>query len=565
MVLLLPLFDIAYLTLRTLENFAIIRRNHWAPAHFMYKLLLCWRYLLTRFIALASVVSVMLGVATMIVVNAVMLGFTSEMTDRIQGILSDVIFQSRDLNKGFPDYQWHREQIFEAAGEMIEELTPVAFTPGMLSYRIHGTGEQVTSQVDIIGIDVLTQGKVSKIASYLQHPENRRNLTFDLHNDGYDIYGDGGTGAYRPAMEYAGWWWRRYRAAQIQYQQNQNEAPQDIQVPAHQVPLPPQVPSPSEGMESPLDPFAAAGVPLSLTLFDPAKEQHAGIIVGIGTSLGQRETVTDPETGKQIVQDHLMLLPGDDVMLSFPTASMQLRFQTGTFTVVDLYESKMAEYDRKMVFVPITELQRLRGMMDADSGHFTVTQILIKAKPGVNLDELRDCLREAFPPGPYAIKTWRDDQEHFLNAILTELAMLNVLLFMIFMVAGFGILAIFYMIVVEKQKDIGILKALGASSLGVMQIFLYYSLLLGAVGSLLGLGLGLLFVKYIREIATVLSYILNKDIFSPEVYSFYEIPTIVDPPTVIWIIIGAVVIAATAGVLPAMRAARVHPVETLRS
>ena len=521
----------------------------------MYKLLLCWRYLLTRFIALASVVSVMLGVATMIVVNAVMLGFTSEMTDRIQGILSDVIFQARDLNKGFPDYQWHRERIFDVAGDLIEELTPVAATPGMLSYRIHGTGEQVSFQVDIVGIDVLTQGKVSKIASYLQHPENRTNLTFNLHNDGYDIYGDGGAGAYRPAMEYAGWWWRRHRAAQIKFQQSQLEAQQEPQAPV----------APSEVMDGPVDPFGVAGVPLSTNLFDPAKEQHAGIIVGIGTSLGQRETVIDPETGKQIVQDHLMLLPGDDVMLSFPTASVQLRFQSGTFTVVDLYESKMAEYDRKMVFVPINELQRLRGMVDADSGHFTLTQILIKAKPGVNLDELRDRLQDAFPWGPYSIKTWRDDQAHFLEAILTELAMLNVLLFMIFMVAGFGILAIFYMIVVEKQKDIGVLKALGASSFGVMQIFLYYSLLLGIVGSALGLGMGLLFVQYIREIATGLSYILNREIFSPEVYSFYEIPTIVDPPTVIGIIVGAILIAVAAGVLPAFRAARVHPVETLRS
>ncbi|MCL2711086.1 MAG: FtsX-like permease family protein, partial [Planctomycetaceae bacterium] len=165
----------------------------------------------------------------------------------------------------------------------------------------------------------------------------------------------------------------------------------------------------------------------------------------------------------------------------------------------------------------------------------------------------------------YSIKTWRDEQIDLLNAILTELAMLNVLLFLIFMVAGFGILAIFYMIVIEKQKDIGILKSLGASSGGIMQIFLYYSLLLGIIGATLGLGLGLLMVKYIREIATVLSYILQRDVFSPEVYSFYEIPTMVDTWTVIGIIAGAIFIAVSAGVLPAMRAARVHPVETLRS
>jgi lipoprotein-releasing system permease protein len=190
---------------------------------------------------------------------------------------------------------------------------------------------------------------------------------------------------------------------------------------------------------------------------------------------------------------------------------------------------------------------------------------LIKAKPGVNIDLLRDQLRKAFPVQLYSINTWRDDQETMLNAIATELAIINVLLFLIFAVAGFGILAIFYMIVVEKQRDIGILKALGASSGGIMQIFLYYSLSLGILGSVLGLGLGLLFVEYIKEIAVVLSTILHRDIFSPEIYSFSEIPTVIDIPTVVCIIAGAIFIAASAGVLPALRAARVHPVETLRS
>src|SRR5947207_7366822 len=76
---------------------------------FMYKLVLCWSYLRTRYIALASIISVMLGVATMIVVNAVMEGFTHEMQDRIHGVLSDIDFESISLN-GCPDAErWMRE------------------------------------------------------------------------------------------------------------------------------------------------------------------------------------------------------------------------------------------------------------------------------------------------------------------------------------------------------------------------------------------------------------------------------------------------------------------------
>jgi len=490
----------------------------------------------------------MLGVATMIVVNAVMLGFTTEMKDRIQGILADVSFQSYDLNNGFPDYEYHRAEIFKIAGDLIEELTPVVFTPGMLSYRPYGTGAQVTLPVDIVGIDELTQGKVSKFATYLQHPENRKQLSFDLREEGYDAQGSGHNGAVREQMKYAGWSYRRYRAAQEKFQQRQNNPPQDSQ----------------EAAEGPRNPFG--GLPQREDMiFDPAKEQHAGVIVGIGAALRQRTSTTDADTGKKIVEDDLMLLPGDDVTLAFPTSGDNIRFQSDKFTVVELYESKMAEYDRKLIFVPIEKLQYLRGMYDADSGTYTVTRILIKAKPGVDINELRDRLRGVFPVQMFSITTWKDDQVDMLNAVYLELMMLNVLLFLIFAVAGFGILAIFYMIVVEKQKDIGILKSLGASSSGVMQIFLYYSLLLGIVGSTLGLLVGLLFVKYIKEIALVLSFILQQEVFSPEIYSFYEIPTFVDVPTVIGIIAGAIFIAASAGVLPAMRAARVHPVETLRS
>ena len=75
----------------------------------MYRWLLCWRYLKTRYIALASIISVTLGVATMIVVNSVMLGFTHEMQNRLHGILSDLIFQSRSLEASpIPSGIWRR-------------------------------------------------------------------------------------------------------------------------------------------------------------------------------------------------------------------------------------------------------------------------------------------------------------------------------------------------------------------------------------------------------------------------------------------------------------------------
>ncbi len=155
-------------------------------------------------------------------------------------------------------------------------------------------------------------------------------------------------------------------------------------------------------------------------------------------------------------------------------------------------------------------------------------------------------------------------QGPLLAAVRLETTILNILLFLIIAVAGFGILATFFMIVVEKTRDIGTLKALGASGRGVMSIFLSYGLLLGFVGSGAGLIGGLLFVDNINSIAGLIEKITGQEVFDPTVYYFTEIPTIIYPFTLVWVMAGAVAIAVVASVLPALRAARMHPVQALR-
>src|SRR5262249_22981085 len=153
--------------------------------------------------------------------------------------------------------------------------------------------------------------------------------------------------------------------------------------------------------------------------------------------------------------------------------------------IVDYFKSEMSEYDNNYVFVPLDYLQHLRSMQDR------VTSIQIKLKDFNDAKEVVRRLRGLFPEGLYRVETWEDKQGPLLSAIAIERGILNVLLFMIIAVAGFGILAIFSMIVTEKTRDIGILKALGASNRGVMMIFLGYGLLLGLVGSGLGTAIGM--------------------------------------------------------------------------
>jgi lipoprotein-releasing system permease protein len=97
-----------------------------------------------------------------------------------------------------------------------------------------------------------------------------------------------------------------------------------------------------------------------------------------------------------------------------------------------------------------------------------------------------------------------------------------------------------------------------------MSIFLSYGLLLGFVGSGAGLIGGLLFVRHINEVASVIETITGQEVFDPTVYYFNEIPTIIDPFTLAWVMAGAMAIAVMASVLPAIRAARMNPVKALR-
>ncbi|MGB6045650.1 MAG: FtsX-like permease family protein, partial [Pirellulales bacterium] len=289
-------------------------------------------------------------------------------------------------------------------------------------------------------------------------------------------------------------------------------------------------------------------------LVDKATEQFTGIVMGMALARFRG----------QDGDDYFLTLPGDDVRVTFPTSGTPPKAVSGVFTIADFYESKMSEYDSAFVFVPLAKLQEMRGMVDPSSGISNVTSIQIRLKDGVDLNSVRDDLRAAFPPELYGIATWRDKQGPLLAAVQMETAILNILLFMIIAVAGFGILAIFFMIVVEKTKDIGVLKSLGASGAGVMSIFLSYGLCLGTVGSGAGVVLGLLFVANIDRIRVGIERLTGQEVFDPSVYYFQQIPTIVDAWTVVWVIVGAIVIAVMASILPAIRAARLHPVEALR-
>jgi lipoprotein-releasing system permease protein len=504
-------------------------------------------------------VSVTLGVATMIVVNSVMEGFGREMQSRIHAILSDVVVESHGL-EGFYDADAHMERIRRAAGSYVAAMTPLVEVPAMLSFEVQGTWHQ--RQISLIGIDAQSHGRVSNFAGYLQHPENRRAFQFELRDGGYDVvdHERGDLASPRVRMDIAGWPNRRMWA---QFQKDMQAAPDATAADASAPLGPPPEQFEYEGWiferGEQLTEAEAAAAPAQEKLdagaeFDPARQTHTGLVMGIALASNRMRD------GSEL----FYLIPGDDVKITVPTADSPPRAAHDSFTIVDFYESKLSEYDSNSIYVPIDALQKMRGMLDPKTGIGRVTSIQIKLRDEADGNRVRDLLRAEFPADLYGVETWRDQQGPLLSAVNLETTILNVLLFMIIAVAGFGILAIFYMIVVEKTKDVGILKSLGAPNRGIMGIFLTYGLGLGIVGSGAGMIIGLLFVANINESAAALGALTGQQVFDPTVYYFQEIPAVVEPWTVCWIVMGALLIAVVASILPARHAARLHPVEALR-
>jgi len=518
----------------------------------MYKVLLCSRYLRTRYIALASIISVMLGVATMIVVNSVMAGFSSEMRERIHGILADMVLESMSMD-GNPDPERQMKIINEVAGQYIEAMSPTVEVYGLLSFKYGG--QYIPRPVTIIGIDPASKAKVGTLVDHL---ENYKPM---LDDNGRAIRAPEYS-CDRPAsfelpeiyVEY-----RRMRIQQNDLLRGDDPEDEDGFVRSKT--------DAAGGQKRAGDPQEKQGLVDEMlndtqgprVAEDPAAPLRARAFVGAQLI---SFPYPDKESGK--TRTVMMIQPGDDVTISTVGSGRPPQAVSFNATVVDVYKSGMSEYDSNLVFVNLDELQRVRGMIDPGTGTKAITAIQIKLKDFADAKIVAEKLQQAFPPGFYQVRTWEQKQGPLLAAVDVEATILNVLLFMIIAVAGFGILAIFFMIVVEKTRDIGILKSLGASSRGVMSIFVSYGLSLGLVGSGVGVIVGLLFVKYINEIEKGLTYITGRKVFDETIYYFPSIPTRVHALTVIWVAVGAVAIAILASILPARRAALLHPVQALR-
>ena len=164
----------------------------------------------------------------------------------------------------------------------------------------------------------------------------------------------------------------------------------------------------------------------------------------------------------------------------------------------------------------------------------------------------------------YIIRTWAEENSGILNALLVEKNVMFYLLFFIMIVAAFGITSALITFVVQKTREIGVLKALGATNTQVMSLFVGQSCLVGVLGVTLGFGLGMLALAYRNEFLRFMNRVTGFELFPASIYNFTELPALIVTRDIAIICGVSLLLCLFAGVIPARHAARLKPVEALR-
>jgi lipoprotein-releasing system permease protein len=227
------------------------------------------------------------------------------------------------------------------------------------------------------------------------------------------------------------------------------------------------------------------------------------------------------------------------------------------YEVRGIFDVGFFEFNDLFVICSLANAQDLYNLQDSVHG------LMVMLHNAEQTQVAKRELGELLNPG-IRIITWEEENEGLLDSLLVERNVMFYILFFIMIVAAFGITSTLITFVVQKTREIGLLKALGATSSQIMWLFLSQSLVVGILGVLLGLGLGILCVSYRNEFLFFMRRATGMEIFPARVYNFAELPARIDPKEILLICGGSLLICILAGVFPAWNAGRLKPVEALR-
>jgi lipoprotein-releasing system permease protein len=307
---------------------------------------------------------------------------------------------------------------------------------------------------------------------------------------------------------------------------------------------------------------AALTAPARVRGVDLEKEKDVGLL-GLYLKEGGKDRFDFTLNGKEpeypgavpgrYMCQQIGVMVGDKIRLIPPTRAVASMKRSTDFVVVGEFNSGWQEHDIMYVYVPIEAAQALLYIGDAVSG------ISVEIDDPDKATEMRNAIRRQLK-GEYRVQTWEDQRRNFLQAIALERRVQAVIMGVVALLAGVTILVVITMTVKEKTRDIGIIKACGGTTLGIMTIFLLNGLYVGLIGAGVGLGTGMLALRYINE----LSEFTGLAPFPKNLYYIEKMPVEYNVVGICWIVGLAIVLSVVYAFYPAWRASRLNPVEALR-
>jgi len=227
------------------------------------------------------------------------------------------------------------------------------------------------------------------------------------------------------------------------------------------------------------------------------------------------------------------------------------------YDVRGIFDVGYYEYNLSIIVISLQDAQDLYDL------HGEVQGLLVMVRDPYQAPKVAGELADALG-FKYRITTWMEENSNLLSAVLVEKNVMFYLLFFIMIVAALCILSALITFVVQKTREIGMLKALGATDLQVSLVFLSQGALVGAIGDLAGYGLGMLALAYRNEFLHFMRHLTGFELFPASIYGFMELPALIVRGDILLICGSAWVICILGGVIPAWRAGRLKPVEALR-
>lgn len=225
--------------------------------------------------------------------------------------------------------------------------------------------------------------------------------------------------------------------------------------------------------------------------------------------------------------------------------------------IVGIYSMGVADFDDNIIFMHIDQAADLYGF-DWD----TATCVQCKVKDPLNMGDLPDRINAKIS-GIQCI-TWQERNSLLFGTLKVEKNLMTFLMAFIVLVASFSIAATLITVVVQKTREIGVMKAIGMSGVMIARVFLFQGAIIGVIGTMLGTLLGVLIVIFRDKIADFLSFVMGHDVFPPELYHLRSIPAHITASDMTLILVLALSICVCAAIIPAIYASLKEPARSLQ-